>query len=398
MLAQAIDNASDITREELEALTKVREGYCVSLYLPTHRTGREVRQDPIRLKNRISEAEEKLAAIGAEPDGVQRLLEEVRSLCNFDSDENQEFWAHQGAGIAVLIGDGETRLLRLRVETPEATFVGHRFHVRPLIAAAQRDGEYALVAASRGELRFFEGDRSGLVEVELADAPDSLRAVAEKAHHKGFNLHSFHVRSGDGDSAVPHGHVDTSEDEPLRRYFSEIAEAIEDAEQHAERVVVFAGVPELFAYFKEAADGRRFEFLAEPVEGAPDHLPTDELHEKAWPLVERRIAERTDQRVERWRAASHTDLVGEGFEEVLNAASDGRVDMLLVAAGAHQDGAYDADKRSVDLRVDASEAVDLVELAAAKTLATGGSVYVVDKQRIDYPSTGLAALYRYTVG
>ena len=53
-----------LTRDELRALMEVRDPLCVSIYMPTHRTG-DVQQDPIRLKNLVNQAQEKLVAAGA---------------------------------------------------------------------------------------------------------------------------------------------------------------------------------------------------------------------------------------------------------------------------------------------------------------------------------------------
>ena len=43
------------TRENLTNLSGDMGSPCVSIYMPTHRVGREMQQDPIRLKNLLSE-------------------------------------------------------------------------------------------------------------------------------------------------------------------------------------------------------------------------------------------------------------------------------------------------------------------------------------------------------
>jgi hypothetical protein len=53
-------------------------GWCVSLFMPTHRAGREMEQDPIRFKNLRREAEESLTAKGLRSSEVQELLKESR--------------------------------------------------------------------------------------------------------------------------------------------------------------------------------------------------------------------------------------------------------------------------------------------------------------------------------
>ena len=53
--------------EHLSFLLQTRERFCVSIFLPTHRAGPEIRQDPIRLKNLLKQAESRLIALGHKP-------------------------------------------------------------------------------------------------------------------------------------------------------------------------------------------------------------------------------------------------------------------------------------------------------------------------------------------
>ena len=46
-----------LTRAELEQLMHREQQWCVSIYMPTHRTGSETQQDPLWLKNLLGEAE-----------------------------------------------------------------------------------------------------------------------------------------------------------------------------------------------------------------------------------------------------------------------------------------------------------------------------------------------------
>ena len=60
---------------------------CVSLYLPTHHAGRDVRQDPIRLKNLAREAEDSLIAAGVRNGEIPEILGPVKRLL-----EDALFW------------------------------------------------------------------------------------------------------------------------------------------------------------------------------------------------------------------------------------------------------------------------------------------------------------------
>ena len=56
------------SRSDLDELVAIDARPAVSLYLPTHLAGREIRQDPIRLKNLLSSTAERLAATWRRPE------------------------------------------------------------------------------------------------------------------------------------------------------------------------------------------------------------------------------------------------------------------------------------------------------------------------------------------
>lgn len=76
-----------LAHAELKRLSSVAGQWCVSIFLPTHRAGIEVQQDPIRLKNLIREAERQLADAGVRGPETAALLEPARSLLS-----DSHFW------------------------------------------------------------------------------------------------------------------------------------------------------------------------------------------------------------------------------------------------------------------------------------------------------------------
>ena len=53
-----------LNREILNDLSQKSGQYLLSLFMPTHRVGREMQQDPIRFKNLLSSAEQRLEERG----------------------------------------------------------------------------------------------------------------------------------------------------------------------------------------------------------------------------------------------------------------------------------------------------------------------------------------------
>ena len=87
-----------LNRAELKRLIEVREEWCISIFMPTHRAGPEIQQDPVRLKNFLGEAKERLLESGLRRPDVDALLEPASALVH-----SHVFWRHQSDGLALFV-------------------------------------------------------------------------------------------------------------------------------------------------------------------------------------------------------------------------------------------------------------------------------------------------------
>jgi hypothetical protein len=75
-----VNRMNILGRDDLRTLMGKYKGLCVSIYMPTHRAGRGIQQDSIRLKNLLGEAEEALTLSGLRTPEAQELLEPAEKL------------------------------------------------------------------------------------------------------------------------------------------------------------------------------------------------------------------------------------------------------------------------------------------------------------------------------
>ena len=90
---------------DLDELLSMEGNPAVSLYLPTHVAGREMRQDRVRLRNLVHQASELLTRRHRRPD-VEGLLAPAHGLIN-----DEGIWAHPEQGLAVFLVPGRSRVL-----------------------------------------------------------------------------------------------------------------------------------------------------------------------------------------------------------------------------------------------------------------------------------------------
>ena len=175
-----------LNRAELRALMDERDVPCISLYLPTHRTGKEIKQDPIRFKNLLKQADERLRKNGLRRSEAEEILAPAQPFLDDD-----DFWQHQGDGLAVFISTKTFRYLRLPFEFSELVVVTDRFHVKPLLSLLSVDGRFYVLALSQNQVRLLQGTRQSVGEVNLDSAPKNLAdALGTEERERQLQMHT----------------------------------------------------------------------------------------------------------------------------------------------------------------------------------------------------------------
>ncbi|MFW5663246.1 MAG: hypothetical protein ACOCZW_05930, partial [Bacteroidota bacterium] len=103
-----------IKKETIKQFLEYENGPCVSLYMPTHRAGQEIRQNSIRLKNLISDAEEKLVKQGLRAPDAKKILKPASDLI-----DDEFFIMHQNVGLAMFLSKDKFEEYRLPVDFTE---------------------------------------------------------------------------------------------------------------------------------------------------------------------------------------------------------------------------------------------------------------------------------------
>jgi peptide chain release factor subunit 1 len=138
---------------------------------------------------------------------------------------------------------------------------------------------------------------------------------------------------------------------------------------------------------------------------AEAHADGPQVLEAARPVLDEWWAGREDELLARWQEeAGKNGRAASGWESTLEAASDGRVDLLLVQDGTDQP-AYQCPQCGRAQMTDGSCPLDGttmeakeggLDLALHQTLAHGGTVHVIRGERRDLdPVGGVAALLRF---
>lgn len=365
------------TRDDLTQLAD-QSGDCLcSLYMPTERSGSKVQKNRIHFRNVIDQAEAALENASGTVEAVQKQIEELRNLESDDA-----WWQHQSEGLAIFLDGNTVKRWRLPHSFEPRCVCSDKFHVRPLCRLLQNDGRFYLLAASLNKLRLFLGTKWSISEVEDADLPDDLRSALNIDEYVSSLQH--HSTAPDGGAAMFHGHggsdPDVKKQDEIKQYFHHIDSALKSF-LGGERVpLVFAGVQYLFPIFQETCgyDG----LIDDSVTGNPDDLSGQELHEKAWPVVEKQFETQRGGILERFGTALSQQLGSDDLDTILAAAQQGQIETLLTVEG---EGSWTEGDGSRE---------DRVNSAVVDTLRHKGDVYTVQPDQLDQPA---AAILRYPI-
>lgn len=381
-----------LSRNELHELMEDRGEASLSLFMPTHRTG-DTQQDPIRLKNLIKEAEDKLTEQQLDENRIRKILRPLRDLL-----EHGSIWQYLSDGLAIFRTDDQFDLYRLPISFKERVIVKDRFYVKPLLPIFTNNGHFYILAISQNEIRLLKGTRHTVSEVDIHESvPHGIDDIMiDKRLPEGFQFHTgASSKGGQVRTAIFHGHGEEfDQKDEIRKYLREVNRGIIDILQGGQLPMILAGVDEIQALYKQVNSYPNI--MNEGVNGNPDRISNEELHKKAWKIVAPYFNTEMDRDLERFKEFHGLGRTTVHIDEALPAAVQGRIETLFFAPEEHVWGTYDEGGNVTINEAGQSDNsnVDLMDTLVVKALSNGSTVYAVDPDTIP-DGNQLAALLRY---
>jgi hypothetical protein len=365
---------------------------CVSLYMPTHRGAPDRREEPIRFKNLVRQADEQLRT-KFKAAKVQPLIARFDELA-----DDAGFWVDTQDGLAAFAAGDFFAAHRLPRTVPERVVVADSFHIKPLLRVTQSADRFQVLGVTRTETFLFEGNRYGLGRLPTAGLVPTFDAAVgtevtkpsrEKIAVGGRTTSTGHYSSEGGTRK------DTL-DVDVDRYFRAVDRAVlENVSKRSELPLILACLPQHQTEFRKLSHNPYLIPDGIPTDpGAPQTSP-DKLRAEAWKVFEPRYLERLARLTEGYGTAAARGLAASLVADVARAGRDGRIGVLLVDADKAMPGKVDMATGQVRAgSPDDPTTDDLFDDMAELALKTGADVVVVptDKMPTD---TGLAAIFRF---
>ena len=388
-----------ISKEELQELVTQRDGHCISLYMPSIEKSQEVRQNPIRFKNLLNQAERLLVEAGMERKAVEEFLAPAVDLL-----DDGIFWQHQSNGLAAFIADDFFQTQHLTMEPEEDVTLSDRFTIKPLLPMLKDPEEFYVLTVSQNQVRMFRATEHEVEPVEVPNMPKNL--IEAEGEDVSDNNVSFHTgtaepgaRTGGGERpAIFYGYGQGEEDRDKRvlNFFRKVDKAVSAYLRNSTAPLLLAGVEYHLPLYKDA---NTYTHLADDIiSGNHDDTNAETLRDEAWQKLEPVFHDNRGTVADRYKMlrGRQDQRAVKDLKEVVKAAPYGRVEVLFVDKNAKQWGTFDESKIDVKLENEHKPGnQDLLDFAVVQTLLNGGTVYAVDTEELQEESTPVAAIFRY---
>jgi peptide chain release factor subunit 1 len=327
---------------------------------------------------------------GAEKIDRKNLTHEQRGALKGDFERiarwfDDEFDRDGAQGVVVFAAglDNFWSALALPEPVPDRFSVGHELYLAPLVpVVARADGTLvAVVGREQGQLLRL---RAGRLE-EIGDYSDETPG----RHDQGGWSQARYQR-----------HIDKL----VQEHVKDVAEVLDRSRRrlHIPKIVLVCS-EDMRSDFLDALSAEARDAVVGWA-SAEAHAGPAELLEVVMPVLEEAEATAEAEVLARWREdAGRGTRAASGWEETLEAASDGRVEMLLFQDGVDHAafrcpacGRAAASGGSCPLDGTSLESTDAgLDLAVHQTLAHGGEVWAIRHQQDLAPVEGIGALLRF---
>ena len=383
---------SIIPRDLFTYLSNFSSENCISIYLPTNPAGQAVNEqvDLIKFKNALQSVEKTLQERKVDAVKIKKLVEP-----GYDLLRDEKFWKGLTPSLAVFISEDFFKFIRLPGPVTEEVLVNSSFSVSRLLPFMVRKEYFWLLVISKKNPKFYRADAFGIEHIPVDELPlavDDVVHFENKEDQKLFRTGS----TGRSRNANYHGMGDGKPDE--KQHIAIYLEEVDDTlwETHLNKStapLLLAGLDFLIPIYRSVTDYAHV--WPEALTGNHQDEDINTLYEQARQLMQPYFDKGMKRALEEFGNKSATTLTSTDPKEIIPAAHYGRISHLFIEQNATLWGKFDEASSELKVSDEANPGSDnLADRAVAKTIQTGGEVYILNREEMPQPGM-MAAIFRY---
>ncbi len=382
-----------ITKDRVLELADSHGRNYVSIYIPTHRAGKDAisGKDALILKNQVSDIKLKLGEQGMSAQDIDKFVKPVNELVN-----DHEFWSHQSDGLAIFLSDELFDKYSVPIYFEAFNYLSNEFYLKPLMPLFNGDGIFYMLILAQGDVKYYQCKRHSITEIKVNDLIPSQLEDSVGYDHEQKSL-QFRSQQGNKGQGMFHGHGDNESESKneLVKYFREIDKGLMTILHDDQKPpLVVCCLDYHFPIYREVNSYQNL--FPQHLSGNPADKDVLLMHEEVWELLKPYFSKTRQEKLDRYSHFLVNEKASSDLHQILPAAFDGKVDTLFLENGTDIYGIYDPLTHAMNIQdTQQIQNVSLMNLAAMKVLLNGGTVYLSDKDDIPDASSKINALYRY---
>lgn len=374
-----------VSEKKVEQILNSNGNPLISITLPTHKKGEEVKQNVIRFKNLLNEVSEKLKKRGLKENEIEKMLKPAAELIN-----KPIFWTHQENGLAVYLSNNVFETFKLPYSTEAQAYINDHFLITPLLPMLSLDGTFSILTVSRKKVRLLHCTRNEVTDITPEDAPLSIDDYLEETPEKELQFHS----GADGQDAMFFGHGSGREVKRVvaEQYFREVEKAVSDTMNRFGEPLVLIGLEDNISFYSSINKYSRT--IDNKIDDNPDEMSNAQLRDYGFKEIKRYFLKDLYHSLEQF-SEKDNERVSNNMAEIVEATVMGKSRTIFISQGEVRWGRYDEDNHQVQFTDNPGEKdVDLMNWLAIKGKETGSNVYMLPRKEMPRHST-VAAEFRF---
>lgn len=381
-----------LKKKEFEQLANVKSKYCISIFIPTHRAGKEVIEshDRLKLKKKTQELETRLEEKGLNEREREPYISDLKKLL-----DDSEFWRHQSDGLSVFITKDDLKYYSLPLYFDEFLYISEEFYLKPLLNLFNTDKKFFMLGLSLHDIKLYEATKYEIVQLE-ADAltPENLT----DAVGKDFKEKVLQMRTGQSEAggAVYHGHnmAKDFKEEEVEKYLRNADKGLNEVLREEKAPLVIFGDKNIANTFKNLSN---YKYIHDNIL-SPDANNVDLffLHEEAKELLQDYFEKEFQKKMNQFPELHRKGKASDALNEIIPASVNGKIDTLFVKQAETLPGKVDENELKIEIDSKISDENQcLLNLAAIQTFKQGGKVYVLHEDEMPGNKKTVNAIFRY---
>jgi len=375
-----------------EKLTNSGGLYCVSMYVPMYKKGKEqndhLAQD--NLKHCIKEVTNKLKKHQLSENEIKKYLNPIEKLLT-----NTEMWRNPSNGLALFLNKNGLTHYKLPLNFKTQTYVANHFYLLPLLQIFHNNGDYYVLELSQDYVQLYEATKYGFNNLFVEDfAPTNL----ENAVGFDYKQKMLQFRSGQNafTSGSFHGHGEGKDDDKkeIETFLRAINKGINKLIINKKAPLIIAGTNALFNMYQQTNTYPNL--YKTNISGDSEFKNKNLLHANSWKLIKPYFEIEQNEKINQFSELYHTPKTSYDTSDIILSSFDGKIDTLFIEKGKDFFGAVNTESRNV--HIDSEREIQngsLVNSSAINTFLKGGKVYVLPKEKMPIKGKILNAIYRF---